>query len=474
MKKYAWIIVIILWTIWVITTLVIFFKNSWNSGNTTTQKMEANEQYKIPTPWNTKTNKPETWINTDITTSWTKQWAKQSTKSWTLSKIEIQEEITVLLPDFYFNNKFIKLAEIIKKDRNVKINYQTIQNQDKYKEMIENQLSWYQNIDIFLIPTTRLASFKNQSQVIDIRGVEKTAAYVLSIFQPITDQEKYTFIPFSIDPLISIVGKNTQIEKKKITLSTFLSYLVLSKNKKPFFLPSIIWLNKTDLKFFQKGQQIFSNSADIYYQLFYQITQSKNEKALETLLSFSDKKTPYNRNFINFTKIKKKISTRNPNCQDFPAICLLSYEFSDIKLWYLSEITIRKKYFKTNRHPINMHIYQFPMSNLVYKVRWRWFLPHKKSKKQEAIKIFFQEYLKAGTSNKITFTEDTLSAFNAQFKEQINQLKYQTLAKNQNNFSLIYQWLETQKQFFSLTWVSKLINKETSPQNFLQEIKRER
>jgi len=456
MNKKTWIIFLIIGTLGVTVSLIYLF--SWTNNNSSTPKDTNIEQ-----------------ITTTKQKNLPKSSEVQNPKSSEIS-INLQEpSITVLLPDMFFNEDFLKLAQILKSEKNITIHYQTIEDPQNYKNMIQLQQAGYNDIDIFLIPTSWLQSFENHAKVIDLGEKDGLKPYVHHIFHNIVDQEKYTFIPHNIDPLVTFVAKESNINVPKLNIAKILSYLSLYKEDKKLQLPIIWGIDKNDIRSLQYDKQTFPNYFDILYRSIYQFDQANDIEWLKTFLNISTFSESQQRSFLEFKQLYEKITKRNTNCESFPDTCLLAYKFSDIKRWYLSDQIILDKYFaQSTRKTTDLQIYNFPLSTDVYKVRGRGFLTHQQTNNTYAVKLFFKEYLKAAMSKQTNLRNNTLSAFNSILDLQKTQKKYQTILIYESNFSLIYAALDTQKQFLTQTDILALLKNKITPQNFLQTLQRTR
>jgi len=438
MKKYVWIFIIAFGTLGVVVTLLVYFKNSNKVIDNELENLKEIPTYEVPLP-----------LQNEI----------ELTKDNTWNKVEIelspeQKKITVLLPDFYFNDNWLEFSKKIKQERDISINFQTIKNMSDYKSFVS--ISGYQNIDVFLVSSTWLDGLKSVSRKINLNETGVLKTYFVSLFENVVDQTGYTFLPFSVDVPITIVSKSPQLDTAKITLSKIFSYLVLYKKKNPLFMWTLLGLDEYDLKLYQKGWETFYRSAQIYSLILSGLIESNKISDMDKFLQFSNNSFNNHWSFLDFTKSYKKTSTQNENCIYFPGICLMSYGFADIKLGYLSDFTIWKKYFETNYSSEDMQIYEFPIYWKEYFVEWRWFLPHKFSQKEEAIRIFFEEFLKNGMNNSFDLVWDSFSAFNEQFDKKIVENKYSRIAFYRKFFVLHYWSLSYFTEFYNKDSVVKV------------------
>jgi len=384
-----------------------------------------------------------------------------------------QKIINILIPWFMFNDDFIQLSKQIEQNQSIKTNFQTIVDIKEYKQLVQQQLSGYSDIDLIMIPTTWLESFKNYNKAINIQEQFWLATFVHPIFAE-TLNSPYNFIPHSIDPPITIINKQANIIKK-ISREILFDYLNLQWNTKEYKIPILRWFDQNDIKLLQRWWETFPFYFDILYQTIFQLTSGNNTKELQNFISVSSNDLPQARSFLTFKQNHAKINKRVANCSVFPWVCLLAYQYGDIKLWYLSDIAIWYKYFpKTKFKPTDTTISNFPVSAHSYTVKWRWFIVHPETSKDYAIQKFIQAYVKTSTTQSLSLWEHTLSAYMSVYNLQKDQEIYSNIMPFEQYFNIDITSLDTQSQFIQQTNVVNFIKKELTPQAFLGTFKRNR
>jgi len=454
MNKHLPKIILIIGIIWLTSSLLYLisipqWEKSSNKNNTYIQennkKIEDNKN-------NTKTEEEN--INIDNTT------------------IQTDNKLTVLLPSYFFNDAFINLAKDIKEKENIIIKYQTIENLEEYKLFLD----WHskQNItaDIFLIPTDRLQWLESNIKKIELEKNTWLSAYFHPIFQYLSSQENYTLVPFSIDPLVTFIWQEVNFNNPKVTPWNILSFLILNKPKRTVDMPLLRWISKNDIRLLENERESFTHYFQILYNFLYQINLNGNIEILEQFQKIYTNDIQYKRDYIKFKEIIKKIEKRNTNCSTFPNICLFAYKFGDIRFWFMSDIIILEKYFNdSNRKENEIKILNFPLADDVYKVRWRVFVINKSNKDDIQTKKFFQYYLKAWVNNSYNLWWKNISAFTNIYNLQTTQKKYNNIIKYEQNFSILYQSIDLQKDFIKKTSTIKFLKWDLSTDEFLNKIK---
>jgi len=407
--------------------------------------------------------------NPQTTTNQTSQNSLQNTTETTTK----QTAITILMPGFFFNDDFISFANDLQTEKNIDIKFQTIQKLSDYQILLSDPTNI--SADIILMPTYRINSFDaNTLKYIDLWEQWGISPYFLPIFQHLTESKSFNFIPFSIDPLVTFVS-DIQFKEKKVSIGSLLTYLNLSTASNQLHMPLLRGFGKNDIRLLEQNWESFPHYFTFLYNIIYQYSQDNNHQWLTQLQDINTSIMPHKRNFIKYKQILKKIEKRNPNCLDFPGICLFVYKFGNIKFGFISDLAIWDQYFtETTLTSAHIKIKNFPLITDVYKVNSRGFVINKKNNQDAITKTFFQEYLKAWVQNKYSLRNKHLSAFTNIFATQSSQKKYQELLKYQKQFSLIYNHLDTQKQFLSQTQTINLLQNKISAEEYLNSLNRTR
>ena len=378
------------------------------------------------------------------------------------------------MPGHFFNDDFIALAKKIKEKEKITIKYQSFENLQQYQSFLRQDGTGENNADLFLVPTDRLSSL-DQKHIKKIKTNEDISTFVNPLFLHYNQEENYSFMPHAIDPLVTFIGKNTNLDINNWTIGKTLSYLTIWQTEKSLSLPILRGVSKNDIRLLEINKESFPNYFSLLYNFLYQFKQDNNIKDLEAMLQLSKVESKHKRDYVRFIEIIKRIEKRNPHCKDFPDICLFAYKFGDIKFGYLSDLVIWNEYFSdANRTFGDIDIVNFPISSDVYKVRGRGFVVNKDSEADEAINTFFQYYLQAGVNNEFALRNNIRSAHNAIFDFQKTQKKYQNILKYEKQFSLIHNGRDLQDEFFKSTETLNLLKWKTTAKEYLNILDRKR
>ncbi|HRX64127.1 MAG TPA: hypothetical protein P5060_03430 [Candidatus Absconditabacterales bacterium] len=338
-------------------------------------------------------------------------------------------ELNIMLPGFFMNQKFDNISQNLS-GQDIFTKFHTTTNLSTYKNIINSGLNDY---DIYLLPSIRI----NKLDLANINIGENPKPYFHQIFQNIINIQNNKFIPYSIDPLITLKKEGINIGN---SWESLFSYTTLRKQNKPYSMPTIWGIGKNDLRLIERGSGPFQGYEILLDQHIRQIQENKNLKELKNMINTKTINLDYKYNFANFKKLYETIQKRDNNCQDFPAICLMSYNFGDLKFGLLSDLNILQKHFSGNQN--NFYIDNFYNVQSSYPTIGRVFVVPQNNENIYLANQFFKEYLSQAIQNNTGLRNNTLSAVNNIYDLQKNQKIYQKIIPNENNFTLIQRGLD--------------------------------
>lgn len=357
------------------------------------------------------------------------------------NKIQITTwKLSILIPKFFNNSGFINISKQLA-TKDIKININTIDNFSQYKQLITQ--SWLNIFDIYLLPSDWLKNLKLNN--IDIWDNPKP--YFHPVFNNLVTTTENKYIPYAIDPIINLTKENINTYS---TRKDIFSYTTLRKQNKKLAMPIIWWIWKNDIRLVERWQWPFENYVTILNQHLKQIkltTKNIQKSELRNLLDTENIDLNYKYDFVNFKKLYNTIQKRDNNCKLFPAICLMSYNFGDMKFGFISDLDILNTYFSWNNN--NFYIQSFTNTQNNYPIRWRVFVVPQDNKNIFLADEFFKQYLSNSmdTQYNTQLRNNTLSAVNNIYDLQKTNKnyfnKYQEILKHQNNFNLIYDYINT-------------------------------
>ncbi len=365
-------------------------------------------------------------------------------------------DLTIILPSFFWNAGFDKIVQELN-NKEIKINFEYIESISKYRKDILSGLK----IDIvYLLPTNRIKGM--ELEIISIN--ENPKVYFHSIFNNLLWINDNTIIPYSIDPAITLRKNGINIWNNRESLLTFSAIWVQNKVHS---MPILWGIGKNDIRFLERWEEPFVNYFDILFLNLEQIKENHNVAELKNMLDVEKLSLDYSYNFAKLKLLYESISKKNENCKTFPAICLMSYNFWDIKFWFLSDLDILEKYFTNNKN--SFEISNFNNTITSYPVKWRVFVVPKWSEKINLANEFFKEYLKEWVNGNENLWWNTLSAITNIYDIQKQEGKYKEILINENKFRLMYENINLQEEFVKDSKNINLLKWDYNPELYLKK-----
>ncbi len=363
-------------------------------------------------------------------------------------------DLTIMLPSFFWNTGFDKIAQELN-NKEIKINFEYIESMTKYRKDL---LSGLKTDIVYLLPTNWIKGMDLEIISID----ENPKVYFHWIFKDILWVNNNTIIPYSIDPTITIKKEWVNVWSNWESLLTFSA---IREQNKMYSMPIVWWIWKNDIRFLERWESPFENYFEILFLQLEQIKENNNTAELKNMLDVEKLSLDYSYDYIKFKQLYKSIWKRDENCNIFPSICLMYYNFWDLKFWFLSDFDILEKYFTGNK--IILEIAVFNNTNLSYPVKGRVFVVPKWSEKINLANEFFKEYLKEWVDNQWLWW-NTLSAINNIYDQQKQDSKYNELIKNEHKFKLFYENITLQEDFLQDNKNLNLLKWDYKPEFYLK------
>ena len=364
-------------------------------------------------------------------------------------------DLTVVIPKFFENTEFEKIARELN-DKEINIDFEYINSISEYRQLILSEIA---QDKVYLLPSNWIKWM--ELEIISIW--ENPKVYFHRIFNDILWVNDNTIIPYSIDPAIIIKKSGISVWNNWESLLTFTA---IWEQKKSYSMPIIWWIGKNDIKFLERWDWPFENYFDILFLQLEQIKENNNIAELKNMLDVESLALDYSYDFVKFKQLYESIAKKDKSCELFPAICLMSYNFWDIKFWFLSDFDILEKYFTGNK--TMLEVANFNNSSLSYPIKGRVFVVPKWSEKINLANEFFKEYLKEWVDGNKSLWWNTLSAITNIYDEQIQEDRYKELSTNENKFRLIYENINLQEEFVKNSKNINLLKWDYKPELYLK------
>lgn len=367
------------------------------------------------------------------------EWLNIKTETNNITNYKTTWNLSITMLSFFVNGEFLKIWEKLNKEE-INIIFKQINNFSEYKRLIID--SGLNTSDIYLIPSDRAKDLELET----INIWENPKPYFHTIFNKLITNTDNKYIPYAIDPTITLTKQTTNIWSNRESL---FSYTTLRTQPKKYAMPLIRGIWKNDIRLIKRWQWPFENYFDILYQQINQIKNINKTSELKNMLDTEKINLDYKYNFATFKQLVDTINKRDQNCKLFPAICLMSYNFGDIKFGFLSDLDILNTYFSWNQNDFKIKNFNNTENN--YPTRWWVFVIAKDNLNINLANKFLQEYLLQAVNNNTWLRNNTLSAINNIYDIQKNNLIYNNLILNENNFELIYENINLQETFLQNT-----------------------
>ena len=365
--------------------------------------------------------------------------------------------ISLIIPWFFENEWFYDLADKLL-ENNISVSIEQIDWYAQYETKIKNDLKDY---DIALIPTSRL----NGLDIQNISIWENIRPYFNEIFSDVMESNVNKFIPFSIDPAMTLYQNITPQESRK----EMFSYSLLRKVSKKNAMPIIWWFDTMSIKLFENENTPFENFTELLVLQLKQIKDAWDNQELSYMLDTSNITSKNNYSYTNLKKIVELLSNQNKYCELFPATCVMRYWYSDIKFWFLSDFDILEKYFPGK---ITLYAWKFTNSNESYPVKWRVFVvPNWWNTNTNLTNEFFSKYISESINWNINLRNHTLSAITNIYDNQKKDSFFENIITNENNFYLFNNSIGLQNKLINDWKTIKMLESKYSTNSYLSNFK---
>lgn len=338
-------------------------------------------------------------------------------------------EISLIIP-WFFENKWLYTLWDKLKDENILLSIKKIDSYQNFQTEIKNNL---QNYDIALVPTNWINGLDTQN----ISLWENIKPYFITIFSDLIDGNSNNYIPYSIDPAITLYQDiSPQGNREKL-----FSYSLLWKISKKNAMPIIWWFDTLSIKLIENDNTPFENFMELLVLQIKQIKSNWDNQELSRMIDANNISSSNNYTYTNLKKIVDLLTKQNEYCKIYPANCTMRYWYSDIKFWFLSDFDILEKYFPWKT---TLYAWNFTNSKKSYPVKWRIFITPNWNNKINLTNKFFSEYISESIEWNDTFRNHTLSAITNIYDKQKNDKFFENIVSNEKNFYLFINSINLQ------------------------------
>ncbi len=390
-----------------------------------------------------------TWTITEINTN-----TQNSSKNW-------RTEIRVIMPRYFYTSGWKNFAEDLYNNQNIYLNFTFRNDLNTYRDEISNKD--FSIADLMLFPY-------DWHETVDTRTFTSWTGF-WSNFDPLISksfkkEKNFQFRPFAADPMV-LYASTSPIPRNFHEISEIIY------NRNPtvqLAFPIFFGILNSDYEneWFQWEYQDIVRYALIHYFKEYGDSGSL-QKRIDTNI-FEDNSEIKNYNASDLKYISELINT--DECSYFPSICFQVWNFVGIRLGFLSDADVVKRYFpnkQANFEKLSKTTVPFFSFETPVRLRWRW-VSNKIDDPDtlHAIQTFMWNFI--NNHDQYNFWSSTLSVFNSEEWNSIE--KWNSLYNNHYIWSRWYI-LETWWDYIntlrdtSIFW--QLIWHEISAEDYLSK-----
>lgn len=362
--------------------------------------------------------------------------------------------LKVLVPEFLANSWFDNIGKKLQEQWiNVDFSYAT-----DMKSLKLEILQWMKNYDLYLIPSSWILGLNIEWIYLG----ENIKPYFIPIFQTVISESENTFIPYSLDPFITM----TKVWVSDVdTWSKLFSYTTLWSQNKAYWMPIIWWIGNSDIELLKNGTWPFENYFDILYWQLQLIKKKHSNTELNNMLDVEKIDLSFKYNYESFYNIYSRLIKTNPYCEYYPAMCMFAYNFGDIKFGFISDLDIFEKYFPESYN--NFVVSQFTNSDIEYPTRWWWFVVPKGNLNKNLSIKFLETYISDAVDGDSSLRWNTLPAVNNMYDTKKSNILYKSIMNYEDKFVLYWENINLQDKFINDSKNINLLQGFYSPEVYI-------
>ena len=366
--------------------------------------------------------------------------------------------IQIIVPPFIDEAVLQSLRKEIFKTKKVTANIQVPRTRHTYEEMIKEQYAT-PSVDIIMLPTDRINSFDQRGIHIPLK--KPLAPLFHPLFEPLINHSEATFIPYALDPYVTLHQQNINFTSTPISLARIQNTL-LTLTTQPNTVPFLFGITKADITLLSQDKQAYPGYLSLLIRFIEQAKILRNTYVIEFFLDTSP------RNTVKFLKQVKGISEQEPRCTAFPVVCHLAHKKSSIAFGKLSDIDQWYITFPEAMKDTPFTFSNFPVSKW-YPVTGWWFMVSKKSSYLDESGARIQGYIQTALEKNAPLWGTIFSAYNYRFQQQKRETQYIPLKLVFSEFDLVIWSLEDQDFHLHDTQLLPMLEGTYSKSIYLRE-----
>lgn len=318
--------------------------------------------------------------------------------------------------------------------------------------------------DIVMISTKEHTAINEHSKHIPF--TQDISPYFTSLLGFLVRNEWGTFIPYALDPVVTVLHKQATTTPSWFSWHLFQHIIASPLQRELPHISSFFGVSPTDVTALRATQEAYPWYTDTLFTFVDQALLSETPGILSYLTQIPT------RDLSRFTSLVATITEKLPQCSTLPIQCLLRFQLTDIGFVHLSDLDLLRSSFPQGQRRENSYIItNFPSTTLGYPVDAWWFvIPQWVQNPARAYKRI-EGYLQLATQQRLVSSSYTLSPFAETLQTQVLQQFYQYI-RDQVTYgyiTTIYTPLHDDPTFKER--LRDVLDQKYSPEIFVQQYK---
>lgn len=277
--------------------------------------------------------------------------------------------IYIAIPKRFLTPGIQEMVTTFVKEQKRPVKFQTFLDMNEYKKFLSTEVA-NGATTVALLPSDWLDTYKPSLYTIRLQSRAKELFHTVA--HTFTANDGYTFVPFALDPLVSIFDTSIDFDMQDMTLDDIYAYFGAQKKYKATDIPFVFWFDAQTAAVLRLNQEPRPGYRIVLYQMLKSRFATNNTQAIKSLLDM----TAYPVVYFNYATIQKYIDqeqTKGSECRLFPHICMLAADYSQFSFWFVSDMLVFEKYFSspwTGKNQ-NLTVWPFVQYNPVLPTRVR-------------------------------------------------------------------------------------------------------
>lgn len=345
-------------------------------------------------------------------------------KSVDINELTTNRTVSVLLPPFIDFSAREAYAQSLKTSYNITTNYQYFPSRRAYKSALTYHLNTSWSVDIVMIPSLRIKSFKNRG--LPLSFSEVITPYFHTLFTPWITFQTLTFIPYVLDVPITLYNWSLTLLRPSLGDITSTARIRPHTHES---LSLLFWTDPGTVQLLYDHEEPFPTYFSILFILLQQAALANSTTPLHFLLLADYRSLPA---FQHLVTQKEALHTW---CSYLPIPCLLEENAASAWFGFLHMIEQRI----TIHGTFNGNIWAFPLTSSSYPVIGRWRIINRTSSHPEDAIARIQLYLQHTSEQTIPTPISMFSAYTPLYQQQLLQTSFQWFTPFQFSLFLV-EW----------------------------------